>query len=154
MSAHTSSYTVKLKHPTERTRRKTYFWVKEDFKNKKKPYPHVLLLFCWWCNNLLSPLGVAVSHTAAAAPLLLAESLHPSYPECKFAGYHGEKRHIFPVSPPQQKTKELFPPLTWKHPLHESHAVRRPAPHLAHSPEKERTNSEWPSWQRRSCTQR
>lgn len=73
------------------------------------PFLSFPFLRSFMCSIKPWPLGGAVSH-AAAVFLRLAESFYPSsYPECKvrdsetsaawsLLGYHGDKRHVFPLS--------------------------------------------------------
>lgn len=69
-----------------------------------------MLTFCG-CNFTSSPSGGALSPGDTWPFSVWAESFHPSYPECKvrretsaaassLAGYHGDRRHIFPLNLP------------------------------------------------------
>lgn len=125
-----------------------------------------------WCAFNWPPPGGAVS----PPPLLSARpqplSARPNhfihlYPECKVIhrktsaassspGYHGDKRHISPLSPPPAAaataTKaSLFPPS----PLRRKHPQRVPMQRtFTRDWGKDTAAREAPPWQRRSCTQR
>lgn len=124
-----------------------------------------------WCIFMTCPRGGAVSH-AAAAPSGLAESFHPSYPECKVRHRNLSslklvsslwRRQGAPLPPEllQPQTLASFSSFSsffsfcssaaWKHwPSPCSAETRR-----SFSPDWSKdTRREWASWQRRSCTQR